>query len=637
MPPKTVFERNIDALKSNKVKYTLVEYNIQKNIKPITTNGYNLLYENKLLHNESSPLGEAKYIFDSTSTNVTDVTIIYGIGLGYLFQYFAQNSQGTVILYEPNIDILKTAFLYVDFSAELVKDNVFVTTDTNALSDIIRNKYNEISQPELICLPSYRDIFKEQIDNDRQEINTIIGGITLDYNYTKNSYGKVAKNILTNIPYLVNEPPLMVLKDYFKGKTAVVCSAGPTLADNIEVLKKYKDNVVIFAVGPAVRSLLNAGITPDFICIIEHKACKNQLANLDVSNSNFILEPPTYYSSHELALERGKQTFLHISSNLPPNEMWGNLCEEDISEYVSKGTVSYCALNSARILGCTRIVLVGQDLAYLDGQVYSRDSIYKDLKLTFNQETQKYEISTDDIEAYTLSLMTRADFEAKVESAKRYIKERNKKITAIKSITGEFIPTEAVYTTFAANIGRYTELYPHLEYINTSMRGALIKGFKNIPLEEALCNTEKIDKVINVIEYSSSKKQMVIDKLLGLIDEFDFVNKKISENNRLLVRFRTEYVRHKSLTKDMLMALRNVIKIYTEISIDFAQKVPLYDFITKKEQMEFESFLQKSDSIDLDVALRLAELQTEYLNASSSNVDRTCKLIKKVVAELEVQ
>lgn len=633
MSLKTVFERNTDALKSNKVKYSIIEHTVNKDIKTVNTNGYNLSYENQLLHNENSPLGEAKYIFSTTDTTIADTTIIYGIGLGYLFQYFAQNSSGTVILYEPNIDILKTAFKLVDFSAEIEKNNVFIATDKNMLGDIIRTRFNGNKYPEFICLPSYRKIFKEQFENDIQEINTMIGSISMDFNYTKNSYKKVALNILKNIPYLIKETPLVALKDYFKDKTAVICSAGPTLSENIETLKKYKDNVVIFSVGPAVKSLLNAGITPDFICILEYKPCKNQLTGLDISNCNFIFEPATHLGTHQL-LTQAKEVFLHISNNLPPNEMWADLCEEDISEYVSKGTVSYCALNSARLLGCKKMVLVGQDLAYLDGQVYSKDSIYKDLKVEYNKEKQKYEIKTDDIEAYTLALMTKVDFEAKLESAKKYIEERNKKLTTIKSITGEYIPTEAVYTTFAANIGKYTDLYPDFEYINTSMRGALIKGFKNITLEEALEGTEKIDKKL-CFNYKKCDKSIIIEKLKKLYDKFDYAEEKIATNNRLLVRFRTEYIRHKQLTKDMLIGLRNIVNNYIELSINFAQKVPLYDYISKKEQIEFESYLQKSENIDINIALKLAELQTEYLNATSLGIRETRRIINQVIRDLE--
>ena len=61
---------------------------------------------------------------------------------------------------------------------------------------------------------------------------------------------------------------------------------------------------------------------------------------------------------------------------MPINHFWSEICGENIEEYWSKGTVSYNALNSARILGCSKIILVGQDLAYIEGQCYSKNSAY---------------------------------------------------------------------------------------------------------------------------------------------------------------------------------------------------------------------------------------------------------------------
>mgnify|MGYP003300892789 CR=1 FL=1 len=50
-----------------------------------------------------------------------------------------------------------------------------------------------------------------------------------------------------------------------KDKTALVISAGPTLDRNIETIKKYRDNVVIFTVGTALKTLIKNDIKPDLI------------------------------------------------------------------------------------------------------------------------------------------------------------------------------------------------------------------------------------------------------------------------------------------------------------------------------------------------------------------------------------
>ena len=72
-------------------------------------------------------------------------------------------------------------------------------------------------------------------------------------------------------------------------------------------------------------------------------------------------------------------------------------------------------------------------------------------------------------------------------------------------------------------------------------------------------------------------------------------------------------------------------------SINFAKEFPLYDYLSKKEQVKFEAFLQKSENITYDVALRMGELQQDYLNEASVNVnyamDEITQAIKKIQSE----
>ena len=625
MERKTILEKNLDALKNKLIAFNIKDYIVTKKFAVENTNGYNLFYEEQPLHNPKSPLGEAQAIFKTCKNTPTSILIVYGLGLGYLFQYAAQNTIGTVILYEPNFDILRTSFQLVDFSNELCKDNIFVATNKEELNKILRSTFNSENYPEIVCLPAYKKIFKETIEKDASEINTIIGGIAMDYSYTKNRFLHIANTILNNIPHLVDEPPLCSIKDIYKGKTAVVCSAGPTLAENIETLKKYKDNVVIISVGPAFRSLVKAGITPDFLCVIENKDCSGQIKGLDLSHTALIIEPYTHPKFHKRKNE-AKKTFAHISNNLPPNTIWKELINVDISEYASKGTVSYCALNSARILGCNKIVLVGQDLAFLGEHVYSKDSIYKDLKIRFNNEQNKYEIYAENFDNYSEALTQCTTKETRDKIARRRIDNYNKRLTTVKGINGDILPTEVVYTTFVSHISKYSQLHPEIEFINTSLKGALIEGYKNISLEEALKDSSPIEKA-EFDNIQAFDKNNVIEKLIALKNSFNIAENKIADIKRLLIRFKTEKIRHKSLTKDMLKTLKNVISEYTKLSINYAEKHQIFDFISKKEQMEFEIFLQKAVNIDYNTAVRLAELQEEYLNVTSENITKTKTII----------
>ena len=121
-----VAEKNLAFIQDSVLKKEFENYVYEVEPKLAMTNGYNLSYKDVLLHNEESPIAESAGIFSNTKNESNVIHIVYGIGLGYLFQIVAKESKGQVILYEPNKDILYTAFSYVDFSNELGKANVKV-------------------------------------------------------------------------------------------------------------------------------------------------------------------------------------------------------------------------------------------------------------------------------------------------------------------------------------------------------------------------------------------------------------------------------------------------------------------------------------------------------------------------------
>ena len=218
-------------------------------------NCYNLKYRGNYIHNQSNPLGEAKEIFSLATNEPVAIHLIYGIGLGYLFQYACLNSKGTVILYEPDLNILWTTFTLVDFSDNILKDNVYITNDLDSASEAIYKKSNIQNTPQMLSLPSARTNDPEKFDNLVRTLQEIVGAFSMDLKFTKERFYPALKMLLQNIPSLINEAPLAKLKDSCKNQTAVIVSAGPTLDRNIETLKKYRDRFMLFTVGTAVKTL----------------------------------------------------------------------------------------------------------------------------------------------------------------------------------------------------------------------------------------------------------------------------------------------------------------------------------------------------------------------------------------------
>ncbi len=83
-----IFQKNISALavKNPKLAYKLQNYVPMDMPQLVQTNGYNLIYRGKYIHNEQSPLGEAQEIFSYAKNEPVSIHLVYGLGLGIYFR-----------------------------------------------------------------------------------------------------------------------------------------------------------------------------------------------------------------------------------------------------------------------------------------------------------------------------------------------------------------------------------------------------------------------------------------------------------------------------------------------------------------------------------------------------------------------
>ena len=627
-----IFQKNILALeqKNKNLADKLINYLPNEIPELVQENGaYNLKYKGIFIHNKQNPLGEAKEIFSMTTNEPVSIHLIYGLGLGYMFQVASKNSLGTVILYEPDLNILWVAFNFVDFSNDILKKNVFITNTLEDATSEIYKKSNTLNTPQLLSLPSAREFDSAGFEDLVKKLQEVVGAYSLDLRYTKEKFFPSLKMLLQNIPNIIKEQPLARFKDIYKGKTAVVVSAGPTLDRNIEILKEYRDNYILFTVGTAVKTLYRNDIKPDFLCIIETYNSTRQVEGLDLSDVYFITEP---YSSPELRNFKYKQIFSHISANSPINHFWADICNENIEEYWSKGTVSYTALNCARLLGCSKIILVGQDLAYIKGQCYSKDSAYKDLICEYNEANKRWEITAKDIEAFASSLSTAPDAETRLATAKRRLACLNNSLYYVKGIKGDMIPTESVYAEFVKPLSEFTQHFIGPEYINTSLVGAQIDGFKNLPLEEALKDSVVIENKDLKTDFSYNIEQ-IKNNLTNYLKLLDEPLTYIEEGNKVLKNLVNDLKRRKTVDSDILKLLKKVSLIYLSLTSEISEKNKLFDIISVAGKIDLDYEMKMLRNFDYNNVLRITEKIKNYFISAQNGIEEIQNMIEGVLYE----
>ena len=627
-----LLEKNLTALanKDRELAERIAKHIVSDVPQLVNENGfYNLVYKNTYLHNRQNPLAEAKEIFSMAANSPVAIHLVYGLGLGYLFQVASANSAGTVILYEPDLNILKIAFSLVDFSNDILKNNVFISDNLEKTGEYIYKKSNTKNTPLMLTTPAYRDMNTQKFNEMVETLQRMIGRYNLDLKYTQQKFFPIARTIIQNIPNLIKEPPLSSIKDFYKGQTAVVVSAGPTLDRNIETIKKYRDNIVLIVVGTAMKTLAKHGITPDFLCIIETYDSSKQIEGLDLSEVNFVTEP---FSNINLRKFKFKQIYSHISDNMPVNSFWSNIINENTEEYLSKGTVSYTALNVARILGCSKIVMVGQDLAYIEGQCYSKDSAYKDLECRFNKENNRWEITAKDFDSFADSLSNYPEREKRLEAARTRLKNLNNSLYYVKSIKGGQIPTESVYAAFIKPLSEFAQKFNDREFINTSLEGAQIDGYKNMPLEEALKDTKPIsnrniisDYKFDIADIKNKLKQETV-RLKNILEEVKNGQKSVKNLNN-------DFKRYKNATVEVLKDLKKVSGIFLKLSTAYTNT--LFDFITAKDRIELDYAMKMSKSFEPENLETLITKFAAYFDNAEIAINSINARINKAIGEIE--
>ena len=623
-----IFEKNIAALsvKNPELVQRLLKFVPMEIPQLVRENGaYNLIYKGQYVHNKLNPLGEAQEVFSMCANTPVSIHLVYGMGLGYLFQVVSASSQGTVILYEPDLNIVRVVFELVDFSADIIKQNVYFTDSLDDVSDIIYKKSGMQNTPEMLSLVSQREFDPQGFDNLVKKLQDMVGSYSLNLRYTKERLYPALKMLLKNVPNLVNEMPLVSLKDIYKGKTAVVVSAGPTLDRNIETIKKYRDRMVVITVGTALRTLVAHGIKPDFLCIIETYNSSRQVEGLDLSDVNFVTEP---YSNFKLRSFNYKNTYLHISSNMPINNFWAEISNENTDEYVSKGTVSYTALNTARILGCSKIILVGQDLAYIGGQCYSKDSAYKDLSCEYNSEKGKWEIAAKNFEEFAMAISPSPNPETRAKVAKSRLERLNNSLYYVKGVKGDMIPTESVYAAFVEPLSEFTQSFEGIEYINTSLVGAQIDGFENMSLEDAIKDSSSVEKQ-EFVGNSLPDKAKVFSNLENKLKELLEAIPMIEEGKRLAKSLNNDLKRYRNAGAEVLKSLKKLSVNYLALSSNFIEKSELFDFITTADKINLDYEMKMLREFTYDSVLSICEKISAYYDNAEKRIREVEGLINE--------
>lgn len=457
--------KNLGALKNEKGEYILTQ-------------------NDKYIDDVPSPTQAAKELYSQNIINAKtrhDFILIFGLGLGNLLDYTHEKSISNIILYEPDLNILRFTFEYVDLTKYFADGRLYVSNNIADCTKYIEEKYLLDDQIEFLYLKNYLMLHASEFKVLSEKILEVCQNKIMDLNTTKQLSKFWVENTIKNAFTKQTHYPINILENKFKGKTALILGAGPSLNDNIEKIKKYRDKFVIFAVHRTLETLKNSGITPDF-CVIIDANWVNEAITKDadyLKQINFISD---IKADSFVKTINANHHFTYYSKNSIYSEKLQSLCADYIRVLETGGTSTICAYRSAKFMGFKNIIFAGIDL------VFKNDTAYCDGKIASVNDATTLRIQN--------VIMPKAE---------------------VKTITGEYTTTRADYANFIKQFeiifaqDKYSNIY------NISSFGAFINGMKYVQLED-ITETDSINSK-DIIEKAVQNNTNVPEKIYSTTEK----------------------------------------------------------------------------------------------------------------------
>jgi len=605
----------------------------------------NLLYNDISVHDAENPQKEAIQVLNQTHAAADSIIILVGLGLGYLLKRTYLECENKIIIFEPNLDILRFTLEVVDFSVELADKRIFVVHTRTELVKFLEECYSYKAPLNLYALASSSKLCPQELESLKNELPDIHSHLEGNYKCLFEKSYLWAEKGINNLPELINSYSIDSLKDKFKAKPAIIVSPGPSLEKNVEFLKKYRDKIIIFCVANAFKTLIKHGLRPDFVNFVDIHSNSAIIDGIDFSDTYIIAQ--TFVSNNIYKLN-ARERFVFYCHNDIVSRWLSTVADFSVENYENKGTVSYSAMYSAYMLGCNPIVLVGQDLAFTNGECYAASSAYgRAYKCIKDEKDGKFKLVMDDFQRLTdycdpaNKVLSDAEFNNMVQYFANF------PVTLVKGQNGNMIPTSPDYASFI----RYFEEFAYnntdtsLQLINSSTGGAQIEGFKDMQLDKVLESMPDIEiSVKDIVEKSlsdsmdpvrnnSDKIRENLDLLIEDIDKYTSEAKNARNISGQLVK---ELQKSRMNINFVKNSVNKLINYYYEIKENLFDRHIILLNCVFKELLELNPLLENDECVDsLDGLKRIALLSQNLYDAFLNKVIYLQTIAKISYSELE--
>lgn len=353
------------------------------------------------LSSSFSPLTQAIRLLDTYSLRATDIVILFGLGNPHLIQKISETlTPGQILILigddETLIPVIWEKILIPVLQVpgrHLFSGEAFFPLFFNYLESL---PIERVSGLKVIRNPT--DTNRNSVFRELEEKTQTVFSAKMSDLLTKFEFERLwIKNSIWNLVHVGKETPLRYpissLREKFKGLTAVLVSAGPSLRKNLPWLQSVRDKVFVLSCDTSLKVLIKAGIEADGVVTLDAQTNSffhfmgESLTRIplfaDLVSSPTLLREPLFHSVvHSVT---AKYQVDAEGSLVREVTAGGELAEQvfrEVGDIQSGGSVATTAFDMLRYMGFTSVYFLGQDLAYSGREIHSTGTHHNEKWLT---------------------------------------------------------------------------------------------------------------------------------------------------------------------------------------------------------------------------------------------------------------
>lgn len=529
-----------------------------------------LKYRNIYLHSKYSPKKEAER-FVNENYNLASIQILLGYGAGYIYEELKRKLKEyeRIIVIDPLIkDLPNKDFVYLEkYDIQSIKNflqkNLHITDSVNMIISINYDKIINENEEFQIFLK----VLREKMNSNQISENTIT--------YFSSQWNE---NYLRNLKYSFQDHSIRELfseEDF----PIVVAAGGPSLTKQLSLIKKYRNKIVLIAAGTTINSLLKFNIRPDLVVSVDGGEVNfNHFKNLNIEDFPLVYCPTLHYGIRK-NFKNAYYCFLTMEETLIPH--YRKYAKKSVETLIGGSSVANTAYNLALFLSSGPVALIGQDLAYTNGESHAEGNLNR--KSITSEDGLFYEGYNDDVvKTNQVFLQMKEGFELIQSEMSSQDRTYNCTEGGIKIQTIQQLPFEEF-------LNKFTKENLNKDYSYALNDKKDIFYFRKLLADETRHNNliKLFTEAIKEIENNSSdiKFDLEILKKLDKIDNkikielkasslnyaFNVVNLhtlkyfKVKNNASNIEKYKASYNQSKYMYEEMLKVTQKSLKVIQEL------------------------------------------------------------------------